>query len=274
MWRPALGGDCENEREQHRQTLAHSHAIVIRLAYLASYAALAALGAALVARPAFLWLRSQGLAGAALAWDVPNGALLTASAALLAFLTLWLASEAALRRSPRAPLHLAFLLGVGICLALRSASGDPRPPTDPAPGLLDALRAAAEELDRGWAGQYTPDEARFSSSLAQVHPPAFRRHGRSLPLHVRVLSGAEGAQLDRLPGDDPGTIYLSLSRDRQTAWLTALTLDGVLQISAGKPTIIEARAGTHSLPGGDPALPAYPSTLRYRGSSHRAHSSR
>ncbi|HEY4730916.1 MAG TPA: hypothetical protein VIH41_07295, partial [Myxococcales bacterium] len=71
-----------------------------------------------------------------------------------------------------------------------------------------------------------------------------------------------------------GTIYLSLSRDRQTAWFTALTLDGVLQMSSGKPAIIEAQAGTHSLPGGDPALPAYPSTLRYRGSSHRAHSSR
>jgi hypothetical protein len=231
---------------------------VINLAYLTAYAALAALGAALVARPALLWLRSQGLFEAALAWDVRNGALLAASAVLLAFLTLWLASQAALRRNPRAPLHLAFLLGVGICLALRSASGDPRPPADPAPGLLDGLRAAAEELDRGWTTQYTPGAAQFSSSLAQVHPPAFRRHGRSLPLHVRVLSGAEGAQLEPLPGDQPGTIYLALSRDRQTAWLTAVTLDGILQISSVKPAIIEAHAGTHSLPGRDPALPAYP----------------
>ena len=231
---------------------------MIRFAYLAAYAALAALAAALVARPAFLWLRSQGLSEAALAWDVRYGALLAASAALLAFLTLRLASQAALRRGPRAPLHLAFLLGVGICLALRSASGDPRPPPDPAPGLLEGLRAAAEELDRGWTGQYTPDAAQFSSSLAQVHPPAFRRHGRSLPLHVRVLSGAEGAQLELLPGDQPGTIYLSLSPDRQTAWLTTLTLDGILKMSSGNPAVIEAHAGTHSLPGRDPALPAYP----------------
>src|SRR5882672_10807855 len=138
---------------------------VIGLAYFAAYAALAALGAALVAGPALLWLRSQGLFEAALAWEVRNGA-------LLVVLTLWLALQAALCRSSRAPLHLAFLLGVGICLALRSASGDPRPPADPAPGLLDALRAAAEDLDRGWAGQYTPDTAntaQFSSSLAQVH---------------------------------------------------------------------------------------------------------
>src|ERR1700682_3433418 len=229
---------------------------VMRLAYLAAYAALAALGAALVARPALLWLRSQGLFEAALAWDVRNGALLVVSAALLGFLTLRLASQAALRRSPRASLHLVFLLGVGVCLALRSASAAPRPPADPAPGLLEGLRAAAEELDRGWAGQYTPDAAQFSLSLAQVHPPAFRRHGRSLPLHVRVLSGAEGAQLEPLPRDQPGTIYLALSQDRQTAWLTALTLDGILQISSGKPAIIEAHAGTHSLPGRDPALPA------------------
>jgi hypothetical protein len=258
VWRPALGGDCENEREQHRQTLAHSDATLIRLAYLAAYAALSALGAALVARPAFLWVRSQGLAGAALAWDVPNGALFAASAALLAFLTLWLATGAALRRSSGAPLHLAFLLGVGFCLALRSASGDPRPPTDPAPGLLDALRAAAEELERGWAGQYAPDAAQFSPSLAQVHPPAFRLRGGSLPLHVRVLSGAEGAQLEPLPGDPPGTVYLSVSRDRQTAWLTALTLDGTLKLPSSKPALIEAHGGTHALPGHDPAVPEYP----------------
>ena len=231
---------------------------MIRLAYLAAYGALAALGAALAGHPALLWFRSQGLSEAALAWDVPHGALLAASAALLAFLTLWLASQAALRRSPRAPVHLAFLLAVGICLALRCASGDPHPPPDPAPGLLDGLRAAAEELDRGWTGQYTPDPAQFSLSLAQVRPQAFRRHGRSLPLHVRVLSQAQGPQLEPLPGDQPGTIYLALSQDRQTGWLTALTVDGVLKLPAGKPAMIEAHSGTHSLPGHDPALLAYP----------------
>src|SRR5882762_2966964 len=80
--------------------------IVIRLAYFAAYAALAALGAALVAGPALLWLRSQGLFEAALAWEVRNGALLVVSAALLAFLTLWLALQAALCRSSRAPLRI------------------------------------------------------------------------------------------------------------------------------------------------------------------------
>ena len=48
---------------------------VIRLLYLAAYAALAALGEALVARPGLLWLRGQGLLRAALPWDVPLGGL-------------------------------------------------------------------------------------------------------------------------------------------------------------------------------------------------------
>ena len=48
---------------------------VIRAAYLATYAAFAALGVAMVARPALLWFRSLGFFGVARAWDVPLGAL-------------------------------------------------------------------------------------------------------------------------------------------------------------------------------------------------------
>jgi hypothetical protein len=230
---------------------------VIRLAYVCTYGSLAALGAALVARPALLWLRSQGLLRTALAWDVRYGALLFVGAALLALFTLWLASEVALNRRRRAPLHVAFLLAVGICLALRSASGDPRPPADPAPALLDALRVAGDELDRGYSGRYAPDAAQFSSSLAQVPPPGFRRLGRPVPLHARILSGAEGPQLGALPGDQPGTIYIAVSGDRRSAWMTALTLAGILNLPSGRPAIVESRDGTHSLPGRDPAVPAY-----------------
>jgi hypothetical protein len=230
---------------------------VIRLAYVCTYGAFAALGAALVARPALLWLRSQGLFRPALAWEVRYGALLLGGAALLALFTLWLASQVAMNRKRRAPLHVAFLLAVGICLALRSASGDPRPPPDPAPALLDALRVAGDELDRGYSGQYAPDAAQFSSSLAQVPPPGFRRLGRPVPLHARILSGAEGPQLQALPGDQPGTIYIAVSEDRRSAWLTALTLAGILNLPSGRPAIVESREGTHSLPGSDPTLPVY-----------------
>jgi hypothetical protein len=236
--------------------------MVIRLAYLSAYAALAALGEAVVARPAVLWVKSQGIFHADLAWDVPYGALLLCAAAGLALFTLWLASHAAIGQKPLFPLHVAFLLLVGICFALRFASGDPRPPQDPAPSLLDALRVAADELDRSYSGTYAPDAAQFSSALAQVAPPRFQRLGRHLPLHARILSAADGPQLQPLADDQPGTIYVAVSQDRQSAWLTALSLDRILTLPSGRPAIAEARAGTHAAPGTDPAMPSYPRSGR------------
>jgi hypothetical protein len=269
-WRGEAGSrrlrGSDKEGQQHRPTLSHYDAEVIRFAYLSAYAALAALGEALVARPALLWVRSQGLFHPALTWEVPHGGPLLACATGLALFTLWLASQAALQRKPRAPVHIAFLLVVGICFALRSASGNPRPPADPAPALLEGLRVAADELDRGYAGQYAPDAAQFSSALAQLPTPAFRRFGQPIPIHVRVLSAADGPQLEPLPGDQPATLYVAVSRDRHTAWLTALTLDGTLTLPSGKPATIEARSGSHSRTAGDAALPAYP---RVRSGSAR-----
>ena len=231
---------------------------MLRLAYLAAYAALAALGEALVARAALLWLRGQGFLHPALPWEVPLGGWAAAFAALVALLTLWLASEAALGHKPRVPLHAAFLALLVGCFAVRSWGGEPRPPRDPAPALLDGIRAAATELDRGFHGAYTPDAAQLDSALAQVTPPGFRRLGRGIPLHARVLSGADGPQLAPLPGDEPGTVYVSISPDRTAAWITALTLGGALKLASGKPALIEAHGGTHSLPGRDPLVPAYP----------------
>lgn len=226
---------------------------MLRIVYLLAYAALAALGEALVARPALLWLRGQGLLHAALPWDVPLGGLALALALLVALLTLWLALDAALGHRPRVPLHLAFLMLLAICWASRNFSGEPRPPRDPVPALLDGLRAAAGELDRDFRGSYAPDAAQLNSALAQVSPPGFRRLGRPIPLHARVLSGCDGPQLEALPGDDPGTIYVAISKDRRAAWLTALSLHGVLRKQR-----IEAHEGTHNLPGRDPLVPAYP----------------
>lgn len=240
-------------------SLAHYDAPVIRrVTYLAAYAALAALGEALVARPAVLWVRSLGIFAPVLAWEVPFGALLLACAILVAAFTFALASAVALGRTPRAPLHVAFLLAVGICFALRAASGNPRPPADPAPALLDGIRAVADELDRGYAGSYAPDAGQFASALAQIAPPPFRRLGRRIPLHARVLSGAEGPQLEPLPEDLPGTIYLAISRDRRSAWITSLGVDGMVKLGQEQPAIAVAHAGTHAAPGQDPALPAYP----------------
>ena len=237
-------------------------AAVVRIAYLCAYGAFAALGEALVAHPALVWLRSQGPFHAALAWEVRCGALLAVAAAALALLTLWLASSAALDRTPKLPLHVAFLLLLGLSQSLRSACGDPIPPPDPAPSLLDALRVAADQLDQSYAGFYAPDASELGSALASVRPPPFRRLGRQLPLHARILSDADSAQLTPLAGDQPGTIYVAISPDRRAAWLTAVTLTGILELPSGKPAIAEAHSGTHSAAGTDPALPSYPRQSR------------
>src|SRR5437763_271979 len=134
--------------EAFQTRLAHD-AFVIRLAYLCTYATLAATGEALVARPAALWIRSQGLFHPARAWDVRYGPLHGAAAAAVALCTAALASHAATTRKPARPLQVGFLLFVGTCFALRSASGEPQPPPDPAPVLFSALELAADELRRG-----------------------------------------------------------------------------------------------------------------------------
>jgi len=231
---------------------------MIRIAYLCAYGSLAALGEALTARPALVWVQSQGIFRTALAREVPYGSLLAVAAAALALFTLWLASRTAVDRTPPVPLHVPFLFLVGACLFLRSASGNPRPPPDPALSLLDALRVAADELDQRYAGLYAPDAAQLSLALAPVRPPPFRRLGLQVPLHARILSGARSAQLTPLPGDEPATIYIAISPDRHSAWLTAVTLTGILELPAGRPAIAEAHSGTHSAPGTDPALPSYP----------------
>jgi hypothetical protein len=234
----------------------------VRIAYLSAYAALAALGEALVARPALLWLRSQGILRAALPWEVPLGGLAFLLAALVALSTLWLAAGVALGRRPRVPQHAAFLLVLAACLAVRAWSGEPRPPRDPAPALLEGLRTAAAELDRGYHGNYASDTSRLDAVLAQLPPPGFRRLGCALRLHARVLALADGAQAEPLAGDEPGTIYVAVSKDRTAAWLTALTLRAgrpdILRTLSGKPVLIEAHSGTHSLPGRDPLVPLYP----------------
>jgi hypothetical protein len=229
----------------------------VRIAYLAAYAALAALGEALLARPALLWLRGQGILRAALPWEVPLGGLAFLLALLVAGATLFLATQAALGRRLQLSQHAAFLLLLALAFALRSQAGEPRPPPDPSPALLAGLRAVALELDRDYRDGYAPNAAKLDLILAQLPPPGFRRLGRTLPLRVRVLP-ADAAQIEALVGDAPGTIYIALSKDRASVWLTALSLPGVLKLSSGKPALIEAHAGTHSLPGRDPIVPAYP----------------
>ncbi len=228
----------------------------MRVVYLMVYAAFAALGEALVAKPAVAWLRGRGLLHAALPWEVPLGAWAVLLAVALAAFTLALSLRFALGLRARVPLHAAFLALFALCLALRGAAGEPEPPADPTAPLLDGLRTVAGELDRSYAGRYLVDEPSLNAALARLPRPGFRRRFRTLPLRVLVLGNASGPQLTALAGDEPGTLYVALAADGRRAWLSALTLQ------AGAPAVlrqtVQATAGTHSLPGRDALVPAYP----------------
>lgn len=231
---------------------------MLRAASFALSAAFAALGVALAGRPALLWLRSQGLLRPTLGWDVPLGALSLVLVLTLTCLTLWLAVATALGRPGRVQVHAALLLLAAACVGARAAAPPPVPPRDPAPVLLDALRRTAEDLDARYASRYLPDASVLNAALAGVPDPGFRRLGRPLRAHARVLSGAAGPQLEPLPEDDPATLYVAVSADRHSVWLTALGLDGILRLSSGKPAQLEAHGGTHNLPGRDAMVPVYP----------------
>jgi hypothetical protein len=231
---------------------------VLRAVSLLVYAVLAALGEAVVARPALLFLQGLGLFRSALPWRVPFGAPQLVLALSIAFVTLVLATRAALGQKARVPLHAALLCLLALSFAARSIAAEPSPPADPLPALLRGLRSAAEALDQGYSRAYQPDPVPLDAAVAQLGPPGFVLHGRLLPLRARVLPDASGPQLTKLMGDAPGIIYVAIARDRKCAWLTALSLPGIAQLASGRPAVVEARGGTHSLPGRDPLVPAYP----------------
>jgi hypothetical protein len=192
---------------------------------------------------------------------VPCGAAFLALAASLAAATAWVALRAALGLRPHALAHGAVLACFALSLGLRSAAGEPLPPVDPLPALLAGLRGSADALDAGYQRGYEQPEA-LAPALRGVAAPGFVLRGRRLLLRPRVLENASGPQLAPLPGDEPGCLYAAISPDRRTAWLTALSLDGVARLPSGRPALIEAHAGTHSLPGRDIRVPAYPGMKR------------
>jgi hypothetical protein len=239
---------------------AQSASDLLRAVSLVVYAGLAALGEALVARPALLFLRGLGLFHSVLPWRVPFGALQLIFALGIALLTLLLAGRAALVRKPRILLHAALLVLLASSFAVRSLAAEPRPPADPLPALLNGLRTAANALDRSYAGAYAVDLKLIDDALAQLPSPGFTRGGRLLPLHARqvLMLDTAGPMLHRFSGDEPGAIEIVLSSDKKSAWLTALSLSGFVRLGNGRVAVIESHGGTHSLPGRDPLVPAYP----------------
>jgi hypothetical protein len=230
---------------------------MVRVAAIGLYAALAALGAALLAHPAALWVEGLGLFRPVRPWHVPFGGAAALLAAVLAAFTLGVAAYMSLGGRLRRGHHLALLLLVGLALALRAAAGDLQPPPDPAPRLIDGLRAAAAALDAEYAGtrRYAPTAGMVQGALSALPGAGFVHRGRELRLSSRLLHGMRGPQIEALPGDLPGTIYVCISSDEQRAWLSALSLHRVL------PVTVQANAGTHSAPGFDPLIPFYPNAL-------------
>ena len=231
---------------------------MVRAACFALYAALAALGIAVLARPAALWVLGLGVFGPVLPWPVPLGWMAALLAVALAASAVALVVRAALGWKTPSSRHVGFLLLVALAFALRASSGDAWSPPDPEPRLLEGLGTAAGVLDAQYSGtrRYAPTAALLQGALSALPPPGFVHRARELPLRARILHGMRSAQTKALPGDLPGTVYVCISPDEQRAWLSALSLRGVL------PATMQARAGTHAPAGRDPLLPEYPNARR------------
>jgi len=229
----------------------------VRFLYVATYAAFAALGSALLSRPAANWLRGLGLFAPALPVKGVAG---WASAGLLLLLvaaTVGISMASALGRKPGLSWHAALLGLIACALALRAAA-IPARAIDPDPALRDALGAAAAALDATYAMEhrYQPAAGAIQAALDALPPSPFRLRGKPMPYSARVLRNAANAQTEPLPGDPPATVYVAVEVGGQGAWLTVTTLRaGRVEVL---PTAVEARSGSHSEPGESLLLPRYP----------------
>jgi hypothetical protein len=229
----------------------------IRLFYVATYAAFAGLGAALLARPALHWVRGLGLFAPALPSRDSFGWASVALLVALVVATVAMAVSIAIGRKPPIAAHAAFLGLIACALALRAAS-QPATAVDPDPVLREALGTAASVLDASYAVErrYDPDARALQAALDALPPAGFRFHARSIRYTARSLRGAAGPQREALPGDGPETVYVAVAPGGQRAWLSVTTLrDGSVTVL---PAIVEARSGAHVWQGQDPLLPPYP----------------
>ncbi|MBS2026210.1 MAG: hypothetical protein JST92_27730 [Deltaproteobacteria bacterium] len=237
--------------------------LLLRALNAVVYGGFAALGAGLVGRPAALSLAGFGLVAPRLAWTVPLGGLFVFLFVCLAALLLPHAWPLALGLRARMGERAALLIAVGLAFALRMAVPAPRPPEDPGPLLVEALRVTANALDRDYVNDksYRPDAAKLSAEVAPLGRTGFVHHGRPLELHVQVLDGPERPQVAPVAAP-PGTVLVSLSPARQRALVWVLTPDGLaaapLRKPKGAPVIVVARSGSHGSPGRDPLMPDYP----------------
>jgi hypothetical protein len=115
---------------------------MLRAVHFVMYGGSAALGMALVAPPAVLWVRSLGMFAPMLLWDVPLGWAFATTALALAACTVMLAVRVSIKRTRGLAHHAALLLLAAAALALRGGSPAPRPSTSPTSSPADAGRVA------------------------------------------------------------------------------------------------------------------------------------
>jgi hypothetical protein len=233
----------------------------VRLLYVGTYAAFAALGAALLSLPAVEWLRGLGLFAPALPAGEQLGWASAAFLLLLAGATIAMAMSIALERTPGTAVHAAFLGLVACAVALRAASGPPGP-SDPEPALRSALGVAASVVDAsyGLERRYDPDARALQAALDALPGAGFRFRGKPIRYTARSLQGATGPQREPLPGDGPATVYVAVAQGGQRAWLSVTTLRD--RHVAVLPATIEARLGAHSEAGQALLVPPYPGMHR------------
>jgi hypothetical protein len=130
---------------------------VLRALHLGAYGAVAAVGMALVARPAVLWVRSFGTSDPALPWAAPFAAAFAATALAITVCTAALAVRACERRKRGLANHAALLLAVATAIALRGAAGEARPPQ------MSGRAATREQSRANWRVPTYP-EARVLTS--------------------------------------------------------------------------------------------------------------
>jgi hypothetical protein len=106
------------------------------------YGGSAALGIALVGRPAVLWVRSLGMFGPALLWAVPLGWAFATTALALVACTVTLAVRVSVKRTRGLAHHAVLLLLAAAALALRGASPAPRASRSPTSSPPEAGRVA------------------------------------------------------------------------------------------------------------------------------------
>ncbi len=152
----------------------------------------------------------------------------------------WLVADAALdRRVPKSVLVASIAaLAAALVVPAASAGGEGGLERQPGEVQLAFLVGRIRELaagEVGRTGQVPGDAARLTAEARRPLPrTSFRdRTLRALPPRVVVVADRGRPVLEPLPGDPPGTVYLSVGEGGTHGWVT-----GVVLADDGRPTLL------------------------------------